>query len=410
MQTPAWAPASVGTAGRRPDSGREELSSGRALGRLLDSLARTDSLLRSDRVPTEETDQAAGYRHLLVLLALGIDEALRPSDPYRPFFAPANVDNVLKWGMDCPDAAYTGSSVRGDATYVVRGRRNSVRYLGFQMMGGMASTSNVVADDLEMDADGSFELVLSASERPGNWMGLDDSSSSLVVRQFFYDWSNEVAADLSIECVEAPSSDRAVTPRPLDAARVGAEVEALGAFVEASFEFWLDVEEGGRGQGVNCFREPAALTQMGAAAENVSTWGSWSLADDQALVIEVAPPEALYWSVSLGNFWWETIDYANRQSSLNGHQAVLDPDGVFRAVVAHRDPGVANWLDTAGNHHGAMIFRWLRAAAAPVPEVKVVKFDELDRQLRPSTPRVDAVARRRVLDARYDAVRRRFPR
>ena len=36
---------------------------------------------------------------------------------------------------------------------------------------------------------------------------------------------------------------------------------------------------------------------------------------------------------------------------LNGHQAVLD-DGVFRAVVAHRDPGVANWLDTAGNRRG----------------------------------------------------------
>jgi hypothetical protein len=410
MQTPAWAPGSVGAAGRRPTSGPDELLSGRALGRLLESVARTGTLLGSDRVPTEETDRAAGYHHLLVLLALGIDEALRPSDPYRPFFAPANVDNVLKWGMDCPDAAYTGSSVRGDATYLVRGRRNSVRYLGFQVMGGMASSSNLVADDLETDRDGAFELVLSATERPGNWMQLDESSSSLVVRQFFYDWSNEVAADLSIECVEAPPSDASVTPPHLDAARVGAEIEALGAFVEASYAFWLDVEEGGRAQGVNCFREPAALTQMGAAAENVSTWGSWSLTDDQALIIEVAPPEALYWSVSLGNFWWETIDYANRQSSLNGHQAVLDPDGVFRAVVAHRDPGVANWLDTAGNHHGAMIFRWLRAAAAPVPEVKVVEFGELDRHLPATTARVDAAQRRSVLEARYDAVRRRFPR
>jgi hypothetical protein len=410
MQTPAWAPASVGAAGRRPTSGPDDLRSGRALGQLLDALSRTGAVLRSDRAPAEDTDQAAGHRHLLVLLALGIDEALRPSDPYRPFFAPANVDNVLKWGMDCPDAAYTGAAVRADATYLVRGRRNSVRYLGFQVMGGMASTANLVADDLEMDTDGTFELVLSATERPGNWMRLDESSSSLVVRQFFYDWSNEQRAELTIECVERPASDGSAVPPPLDAARVAAEIEALGAFVEASIAFWLDVEEGGRAEGVNCFREPAALTQMGAAAENVSTWGSWSLTDDQALVIEVAPPEALYWSVSLGNYWWETIDYANRQSSLNGHQAVVDPDGVFRAVVAHRDPGVANWLDTAGNHHGAMIFRWLRAAAAPVPEVKVVDLVELDRHLPPATVRVDAEARRRVLDARYDAVRRRFPR
>ncbi len=79
-------------------------------------------------------------------------------------------------------------------------------------------------------------------------------------------------------------------PAPLTAAGVGGQLRALGEFIEASVAFWLDVEEGGRTQGVNCFRQPAALTGMGAAAENVSTWGSWSLADDEALVIEVTPP------------------------------------------------------------------------------------------------------------------------
>ena len=385
--------------------------SGRAWEGLLGSLARVGEVLRSDRAPTEETDQAAGYRHLLVLLALGIDEALRDSDPYWPHFAPANVDNVLKWGMDCPDAAYTGAAIRGDATYVVRGRRNTVRYLGFQVMGGMENTGNVVADDLELDADGRFQLVLSATEHPGNWMPLTPGSSSLVVRQFFYDWTAETAAELSIECTDRPPDpDGGPVPDPLRAGGIGSQLEALGAFVEASIEFWLDVEEAGRAQGVNCFRPPAALTAMGAAAENVSTWGSWSLDDDEALVIEVEPPEALYWSVSLGNFWWETIDYANRQSSLNGHQAVVDADGVFRAVVAHADPGVANWLDTAGNHHGAMIFRWLRAAGAPVPVVRTVPFAELGAALPEGTARADPVARRRVVEARRAAVQRRFPR
>ncbi len=411
VTTPTWAPGSVGSAYRHGPADGTELVSGRAWDRLVDSLARAGQVMRSDRAPGEETDQAAGYRHLLVLLALGIDEALRGSDPYRPHFAPANVDNVLKWGMDCPDAAYTGASIRGDATYVVRGRRNSVRYLGFQIMGGMASTGNLVADDLELDADGRFELVLSAGEHPGNWMPLDEASSSLVVRQFFYDWSGETGADLSIECTERPPDpDGDAAPGPLLAGGMGSQLEALGEFVEASIEFWLDVEEGGRAQGVNCFREPAALTPMGAAAENVSTWGSWSLKDDEALLIEVTPPDALYWSVSLGNFWWETIDYANRQSSLNGHQAVLDADGVFRAVVAHTDPGVANWLDTAGNHHGAMIFRWLRAAGAPVPSVREVPFAGLEAALPAGTARIDPVRRRQVIEARRAAVQRRFPR
>jgi len=409
METPSWAPGSVGAAYGPALAGPDRLLSGEAWDSLLGSLSRVGDVLRSDRSPADEVDRAAGFRHLLVLLALGIDEALRHSDPYRPHLAPANVDNVLKWGMDCPDAAYTGAGIRGDATYVVRGRRNTVRYLGFQVMGGMENTGNVVADDLEMDADGRFELVLSATEHPGNWMPLVESSSSLVVRQFFYDWSSEQAADLSIECTARPTgSGEDAPPAPLSSAGVGAQIEALGAFLEASVQFWLDVEEGGRSQGVNCFRPPAALTAMGAAAENVSTWGSWSLGDDEALIIEVSPPDALYWSVSLGNFWWETIDYAERQSSLNGHQAVIDDDGVFRAVVAATDPGVANWLDTAGNHHGAMIFRWLRAAGAPVPSVRVVPVSGIDAALPPGTRRIDPAGRRRVIDARRAAVQRRF--
>ncbi len=409
MSIPAWAPASVRAGGSRGDVDPARLCSGAAWTALLGSLERAGALMRSERAPGEETDQAAGYRHLLVLLALGIDEALRDSDPYRPSFGPANVDNVLKWGMDCPDAAYSGAGIRGDATYLIRGRRNTVRYLGFQVMGGMESTTNVVADDLELDDEGRFELVLSATEHPGNWMPLTGSSGSLVVRQFFYDWTAERPAELSIECTDRPTSDDA-DKVPLSAAEVAGQLEALGEFLEASVAFWLDVEEGGRSQGVNCFRPPAALTAMGAAAENVSTWGSWSLGDDQALVIEVTPPEALYWSVSLGNYWWETIDYANRQSSLNGHQAVLDADGVFRAVVSRDDPGVANWLDTAGNHHGAMIFRWLRAEHAPVPDTRVVPLRDVASVLPDETVFVDREERMRVLAARRDAVRRRFPR
>jgi hypothetical protein len=410
MQTPSWAPGSVGSAYGRGGSDPSDLVSGRAWEELVASLSRTGAVLVSDRSPTEETDRAAGFRHLLVLLALGIDEALRSSDPYRPFFAPANVDNVLKWGMDCPDAAYTGAGIRGDATYVVRGRRRSVRYLGFQVMGGMENTGNVVADDMAMDDDGRFELVLSADPHPGNWLPLSPGSSSLVVRQFFYDWTTEEAADLSIECTARPAPEPTGAPPPLSAAGTADQLRALGAFMEASVAFWLDVEEGGRAQGVNCFRAPAALTAMGAAAENVSTWGSWSLADHEVLIIEVTPPPALYWSVSLGTFWWETVDYARRQSSLNGHQAVLGEDGVFRAVVAHTDPGVANWLDTGGNHHGAMIFRWLRAEDAPVPTVRLVPVTELDRVLPADTPRVDAAGRREILEARRAAVQRRFPR
>jgi Protein of unknown function (DUF1214) len=412
---PAWMPAYVASAYRRGHGTAEDLLSGEALREMTRKLLDAGDLIRQAGSPQGLVDQASGFRHILVLMALAIDDALRSSDPYDPYFAPANVDNVLKWGMDCPDAAYSGAAVRGDGYYVIRGNRRNVRYLGFQAMAGIETTANVVAEDLPLNPDGSFELVLSREQpddvAPENWMPLSDRTSSLVVRQFFYDWENESSADLHIECTARVGDEPHSTDRgQLSAAGIASQLSALGEFVEESFKFWKDIEEGGRAQGLNIFREPAALTAMGAAAENVSVWGSWQLQDTEALLIEVAPPEALYWSVSIGNYWWETIDYANHQSSLNGHQAVLDSDGIFRAVVSSRDPGIPNWLDNAGHGTGAMIFRWLRADRHPVPNTLVIPFDEVERNLPAATRRVTPDERRRVIEGRRAGVRRRFPR
>lgn len=46
---------------------------------------------------------------------------------------------------------------------------------------------------------------------------------------------------------------------------------------------------------------------------------------------------------------------------LNNHQVTFEPDGSFRIVVAHRHPGTANWLVTAGHRHGYVMFCWMQA-------------------------------------------------
>ncbi len=116
---------------------------------------------------------------------------------------------------------------------------------------------------------------------------------------------------------------------------------------------------------------------MGAAAENRPVMGSFQIAPDEALVVEVEPPEGLYWSYSIGNPWWETIDYARHQSSLNGHQAIVDDDGMLRVVIAHTDPGIANWLDTAGHSEGPVILRCVRTEMPTVPTTRVVKMTDV---------------------------------
>ena len=69
-----------------------------------------------------------------------------------------------------------------------------------------------------------------------------------------------------------------------------------------------------------------------------------------------------YWNVQLNDELWNAIEFVYRQSSLNGHQARLDADGRFRAVISLEDPGVQNWLDPVGTTRGMLIGRWYGAA------------------------------------------------
>jgi hypothetical protein len=404
---PSWMPHSVGEAAKAGDATADDLVSGRAWSHLLDALGQAAAIVSSNETARNPADLAAGFRHLLVLLSLGADQALRAeSDPVLAV-SPSGVDNVYKWGMDCPDCIYTGAPLRGGETYRLWGNRGSARYVGLQSMAGMASSANVLLDELDLGPGGGVELFLSAERHDGNWLPIADNATVLVVRHFFYDWDTEVASSLSIERLGGDDgrdgkAARAADPREA----VARQMIALGDFVVGNLEFFLQFS---RPDTPNTFLPPLDGTAMGAAAENRPVIGSFRLDPDEALVVEVTPPEGLYWSYSLGNPWWETIDYARRQSSLNGHQAVVDEDGLVRVVIAH-DPGVANWLDTAGHSAGPVILRCVRTESAPVPTTRVVPFVDVVGALPDGTRRITPEERRRSIAARRLAVSKRFAR
>jgi hypothetical protein len=399
-------PHSVSEAATAGDAGVDDLASGAAWSHLLDALNKASEVVLSRSGTSNAADVGAGVRHLLVLLGTGIDQALRAQSDSVLALKPSAVDNVYKWGMDCPDCIYTGAPLRGGESYRLWGHRGSARYVGLQSMAGMASSANVLLDELDLGPDGEVELVLSADRHDGNWLPIADSATALVVRHFFYDWDSEVASSLYIERIgtigekqaRAPIDPRAVLARQL---------VALGDFVVGNLEFFLQFS---RPETPNTFLEPLDGTAMGAAAENRPVIGSWQLGPGEALVMEVEEPHGLYWSFSLGNPWWETIDYAGHQSSLNGHQAEVDDDGVVRMVVAHHDPGIANWLDTAGHGSGPVILRCVRTEAAPVPATSVVPFSQVRTRLPSGTRRVTPEERQDVIAARRRAVSARFPR
>jgi hypothetical protein len=129
--------------------------------------------------------------------------------------------------------------------------------------------------------------------------------------------------------------------------------------------------------------------------------GAYDLADDEALLVEVKIPEEVgYWSLILTNEIYETTDWYNNQSSLNDTQAVLDEDGIFRAVISARDPGVPNWLDTSGYPRGAVQGRWFDTDERPTPAMRKLKLSGIRAALPAGTLTVSPAERDASIRAR----------
>jgi hypothetical protein len=372
------------------------------------AIGRMGEQMQRDDVPGAPVDRAAGYRHLFALVGNGITHALVPADPLAPSFGAISRTDIFKWGLDCPDCAYRSTAIRGDLDYRITGNIGTVRYFSFQISEGLVNHGNIRNDQLECDAQGNFELWVGPQEHPGNWLPTGPDADAIITRQFFADWDHEERARFDIELMSpVPDADHTdllvATPD-----RVARQLVAVATWLEANARFWNDVEVLGQANRRNAFDDATVKSEMGGAHENINAWGHYDLAPDEALIVEAVPAEARYWSLHAGNFWWESLDYATRHTSINDHQAVLDDDGVFRAVVAHHDPGVPNWIDTMGHTKGPLLFRWVVADHGPEARTHVVPFAEIRDHLPPATPTVTPAERAEVIARRRRAVQRRF--
>jgi hypothetical protein len=177
-------------------------------------------------------------------------------------------------------------------------------------------------------------------------------------------------------------------PKPQALRRAFAEVPGITEVCASAFT--SHVEEL-RNQGYINKLKIFDVSQMSGLAGQFYYEGAYDLADDEALVTEVRVPQSYrYWSLLLTNDLYETTDWYNNQASLNDAQARMDSDGIFRAVISSRDPGVHNWLDTAGYQSGALQGRWFAASEKPVPSIKKVKLADLPNHLPPDTARVSS--------------------
>lgn len=367
-------------------------------------IAGLEDLVWNDPLITDELTRAEGVRYLTRMIAGALPMTLELSDPDYPQFFHL-LSTRIQWGLPATDCHYQWASMHSDNVYRISGDRGTARVFDIETRQGYFARVNdwKLHDRLtqfEVGPGNHVDIVLSR-ERPAgvsNWIELAPGHGEIIFRQYYYDWNTEQPARLAIVNENATYPPPGLTTR--------AVAERLELFCD-----WLREGSARFQQVVKSYYEAPANSMEFEAID--FGWkalkygkGTYQCAPDEALILEVTLPETYYWSIQLVSHFWEARDYHLRQTSLNGHQAQIDEDGVFRAIIAHEDPGIPNWLDAGGHEKGLISIRYYEPDTAPIPTVRKVKRSELRSALPASTPTVSPEARQRSLRDRAWSVAR----
>ena len=360
-------------------------------------LAKLPEPMRSD----PQVQQEVG-RLILESLASSTIDAIG-GDGDHPTFLP-QVNQTLNIGQPNADTVYRVARISPGGAYRLRGQRGSLRIASIGQVGptpgepGATSSQpgpTRVYDDinaLHTDGKGNFDVLLSAN-RPegykGDWWQLSPTANKLLLRMVSSDWSHERGLTVSIERVDTPVEK----PRP-SATDLEQRLRRLPGATAFMALLFVDHVETLRQQGYINKLKVLDVSQIGGLTGQFYYEGAYDLHDDEALIVEsTIPPNCLYRSLILTNEIYETTDWYNNHSSLNDFQAKADKDGVLRIVVSAKDPGVTNWLDTAGYPRGVVQGRWTGCKTQPIPSVKKVAFAQIRDALPRDEPQVTPAQR-----------------
>jgi len=326
-----------------------------------------------------DLDRTEGFRFLSRLVRGGLSSFVEAGDSRFPLVR--TMPDQVKIGSDNPDSLYQTAPIDGRLRYRLWGTRGTVRYLSLSAFAGNYGAGQdrlgvmgfLDGGDLVMDEGDRFEVFIGPKREGTNWIETRPEPGMLAIRQFFLDRDSETPAQLRIECLD---NDRPLAP--LTPERLGAALDGAAGFVAGCstlFTDWVDDLAEHCHNSLDT-RAPKAQGAWGDPNQ-IFYHGYYAFEDDEALLVEFTPPECFYWNFQLDNRWMESLDYRWLPVTVNAKSAHYEPDGSVRIVIAHRDPGVPNWMDTAGHRHGAMGLRWNQAVADVRPSVRLVALDSL---------------------------------
>lgn len=355
----------------------ERVISGQAWSDFCDALKRAGEVILRERSPADPLDRAEGWRYLSRLTRLALEQSVEHADPEAPTLYRLSHETA-KIGADNPDAFYQNCIIDGRHDYRLYGTRGAVDYIGFGTYSGIYGldstierTGHLDLSEIEVGPDNQIEIILSAKPKPGNWLPMREDTRLLIIRQFRQDWERETVAELAIECLTGDN-----LPAPMTPERIARGLDDAARFVHTTAGIFADWAE-------EFAEAPNTVMEKftGLGDPNNKFWhGYWSLNPGEALVLEAMPPECDAWNFQLNNYWEESLDYRYYNVHINKHTAHYEDDGRVVIIVSPRDPGWGNWIDTVGHRHGTLGMRFTRAIDPPKPDLRIVKFSEIDRR------------------------------
>jgi hypothetical protein len=279
------------------------------------------------------------------------------SDPDYPKVQHNNFGPPHEWfGIKVPGSRGPGCGDNADNNYAmvpidhhahfeIHGQRMepATGDYSFNTTGTISLTNNIAflgKDDIEVNSDGNFVITIGPEPAGGRRNHLQTTLDThyLCIRDTRVDW-REVPNAYRVYRREPPAGP----PQTKDQL---AKVAARFIIDDVGLNF-ANAKMLGAGE-INAFSQPANSAALGGMSTQSTAKGRLKLADDDAFVLHFYPEGAGYHIVTTNDTWFATSNYWDYQQTLNNTQAIPNNDGSYTYVIAGKDPGVHNWIDTAG--------------------------------------------------------------
>ena len=348
-------------------NGKKDSEAAQALTELQQALDELEITFASPEWKLRTPQDYAEARRVTLHVLMHALQSWLEADPARPFFTPF-INQHKKMLGDNPDARYYTAVIDDQHRYRIRGNLAGATYTSFTIELGAGTDGDGIGSTLndtqfETDANGDYEIILSAEKAEGNWMPMANGAASLTTRHY-YEREQSINNDrLHHIPIDIQNLDQVPPRRSPNDKDIAAGIRRVTEFVKGNV-ITMNAENSPPwvSRIPNQFVPPKkddtheAITY--AARDNVYSMAPFVLATNQALLIRGRFPDCRFSNVVLFNRFLQTFDYEERSISLNRAQTVLKEDGSFEMIVAHKDPGRPNWLDTEGRPYGIMFWRF----------------------------------------------------